>query len=151
MSEAVDADLEGVDLTPVAVDDEDKLKRPFYIFVIAGIIVAMVLGINQIIDKPIVRLGDVRMTKEDGKPIRGQVLARNSSTTKTYCIEITMHAVDRDGLTLDTAIAAPTTGNGKLTPGKSANFAATFTDITEKERHEKLDDVLAFVTKRTEC
>ena len=131
--------------------DRDRWARAFQIFVTVGIIVSAVLGVREVIDKPIIRLGDVRSTHKVGQPVRAQVLARNSSSKQTYCVEITFEAVDRDGLTLERQVAKATTGKSTLRPGQSVNFAANFKDITDKEIKEKLDDFLAFVTERQEC
>jgi hypothetical protein len=131
--------------------DRDRWHRPFYAFVTIGMVLAFVLGVFQVIDKPVVRLSDVRATWDDGAVPRAQVLARNASDSTTYCIEITFTAVDTDGLTLESVVGQPTTGAASLRPGGSANFAAEFTKLTETEIHEELDDVLAFVTGREAC
>ena len=79
------------------------------------------------------------------------MLARNESSTTTYCIEVTITAVDSDGLTLAEAIAVPTRGEATLGPGQSANLAAELTDLTQQQVDEELDEYLAFVTARRAC
>ncbi|HWM22599.1 MAG TPA: hypothetical protein VNO51_23100 [Ilumatobacteraceae bacterium] len=131
--------------------DVDRWRTAFHAFVIIGMILAAVLGIREVIDEPIVRLSDVRSTRDEGTAPRAQVLARNHSATTTYCIEITFEAIDGDGLSLESVVAEPTTGGPSLRPGQSSNFAAVFENLTEIEIREDLDDFLAFVTDRTEC
>ena len=83
--------------------------------------------------------------------VEAQVLARNTSEDTTYCIEVTITATDRDGLSLSTAVAEPTTGDGTLGPGRTANFNASFDDLTQQEIDEELDSYYAFVTHQEDC
>ena len=131
--------------------DEDRWHRAFVVFVSVGIVLASVLGIREIITEPVIQLDDVRGSEEGVMPAEAQVLARNTSDDTTYCIEVTITATDRDGLSLATAVAAPTTGDGTLGPGRSANFNATFDDLTQQEMDEKLDSYYAFVTRQEAC
>jgi len=143
----------------VIVDDDvaadpiskDRWHRAFIVFVTVGIIVASVLGIREIVNEPVIQLGNVRGSEKGVMPPRAQVLARNTSGHTTYCIEVTITAADRDGLTLATAVAKPTTGDGTLGPGRTANFSATLDDLTQQEIDEKFDTYYAFVTKQETC
>jgi hypothetical protein len=130
---------------------EDRWHRVFIAFVTVGIIVAAALGFREVISEPVIQLDDVRGSEADVPPLEAQVLARNTSTDTTYCIEVTITATDRDGLSLATALAAPTTGDGTLEPGRSANFNATFDDLTQQEIDEELDSYFAFVTGQDPC
>src|SRR5262245_58102999 len=118
---------------------EDRWHRAFIAFVTIGIVLATVLGIREIITEPVIQLDDVRGSEEGGFTHKAQVLARNTSEDTTYCIEVTITATDRDGLSLATAVAEPTTGDGTLGPGRSANFNAQFDDLTQEEIDEELD------------
>jgi hypothetical protein len=138
------------DVAPAAVG-EDRWHRAFIAFVSVGIVVAAVLGIREVITEPVIQLDDVRGSEEDVVPHQAQVLARNTSGDTTYCIEVTITATDRDGLSLATAVAEPTTGDGTLKPGRSANFNATFEDLTQQEIDEELDSYFAFVTRQDLC
>jgi hypothetical protein len=129
----------------------DRWHRVFIAFVTVGIIVAAVLGIREIVTEPVIQLDEPRGSEEDVLPHQAQVLARNTSEDTTYCIEVTISATDRDGLSLATAVAAPTTGDGTLQPGRSANFNAQFDDLTEEEIDEELDSYYAFVTRQDVC
>jgi hypothetical protein len=131
--------------------DEDRWHRAFIIFVSVGIVLASVLGIREVITEPVIQLDDVRGSEEGVVPPQAQVLARNTSDDTTYCIEVTVTATDRDGLSLATAVAAPTTGDGTLGPGRSANFNAQFDDLTQQEIDEELDSYYAFVTRQDPC
>jgi hypothetical protein len=136
---------------------EDRWHRAFIAFVTVGIIVATVLGFREVINEPVIQLDDVRGSEEDVTPHEAQVMARNTSSDVTYCIEVTITATDRDGLSLASALAVPTTGDGtptaKLAPGRTANFNATFddADLTQQEIDEKLDTYYAFVTRQDAC
>ena len=137
-------------VSPVPVD-EDRWHRAFIVFVSVGIVLASVLGIREVITEPVIQLDDVRGSEEGVVPVQAQVLARNTSGDTTYCIEVTVTATDRDGLSLATAVAAPTTGDGTLGPGRSANFNAQFDDLTQQEIDEELDSYYAFVTRQDPC
>jgi hypothetical protein len=119
--------------------------------VVAGIVVAFALGVREIVDRPPVRLSEVRVGDEAGGTTRVQTLARNYSSTTTYCVEVTITAVDGDGLTLAEGVAVPNQGDGRLAPGASVNMAAVLEDLTQQELDEELDEYLAFVTDRHEC
>ena len=130
---------------------EDRWHRVFIAFVTIGIILATVLGFREVINKPVIQLDDVRGSDKEVTPHEAQVMARNTSKDTTYCIEVTITATDRDGLSLATAVAKPTTGVGKLAPNRTANFNATFDDLTQQEIDEKLDTYYAFVTRQDPC
>jgi hypothetical protein len=130
---------------------EDRWRRAFIAFVSVGIVLAAVLGIREVVNEPVIQVDDVRGSEEDVVPPQAQVLARNTSEDTTYCVEVTISATDRDGLSLATAVAAPTTGDGTLQPGRSANFIAQFDDLTEQEIDEELDSYYAFVTRADPC
>ncbi len=132
-------------------ETHDRWAPLFWTVIVAGIIVGFSLGVREIIDRPPVTLSAVRVGDDEGGAPRAQVLARNDSTTTTYCVEVTITAVDGDGLTLAEAIAAPTRGEARLAPGQSANLAAELTDLTATEVDEELDEYLAFVTARRAC
>jgi hypothetical protein len=129
----------------------DRWAPVFWVFVVGGMLVAFVLGVREIVDRPPVRLSEVRVGDEAEVTTRVQTLARNFSSTTTYCVEVTITAVDGDGLTLAEAVAAPNQGDGRLTPGASVNMAAVLTDLTAQELDEELDEYLAFVTRREPC
>jgi hypothetical protein len=139
------------DIAQPAARNDDRWHRAFILFVTIGIVVAAVLGIREVISEPVIQLDDVRGSDQDVMPLEAQVLARNTSEDTTYCIEVTVTATDRDGLSLATAVAAPTTGDGTLGPGRSANFNATFDDLTQQDIDEKLDSYYAFVTRQDPC
>lgn len=132
-------------------ETRDRWATLFWIVVIGGMIVGFALGVREIIDRPPVTLSDVRVGDDEAGAPRAQVLARNESTITTYCFEVTIRAVDGDGLTLAEAVAVGRDGETRLEPGDSANLAAELTDLTAQEVDEELDDYLAFVTERHAC
>ena len=153
MSELGEHDVqEETPATTLAVEAEpDRWRRVFLVFVTVGIVLASVLGIREVVREPVVQLDDVRGSDRGVLPVQAQVLAVNTSSDTTYCIEVTITASDRDGLSLEEQIAEPTTGDGELAPGRSANFVAVFDELTEQEIDEELDSYYAFVTDRREC
>jgi hypothetical protein len=141
-----------VELTVATVPPtRDRWAPVFWVFVVSGMLVAFALGVREIVDRPPVRLSEVRVGDEAEGTTRVQTLARNFSSTTTYCVEVTITAVDGDGLTLAEAVAIPNQGDGRLAPGASVNMAAVLTDLTAQELDEELDEYLAFVTQREPC
>ena len=118
----------------------DRWAPLFWFVVIAGIVFGFALGVREILDRPPVTLSDVRVGDDTADGQKVQVLARNRSTTTTYCVEVTIKAVDGDGLTLAEAVAEPRTGESRLEPGDSVNLAAQLSgiDIDESRRLPRL-------------
>lgn len=138
--------------TALAVEtDTDRFHGLFIAFVTVGIILATVLGVREIIRKPIVRLDEVRSSDLGLVPVQAQVLAYNTSEDTTYCTEVTITATDRDGQTLLSLVAVPTSGDGRLAPGRSANFMAVFDGLSEQQIDEELNEFFAFVTSFSAC
>ncbi len=131
--------------------DRDRWHTAFVAFVAVGLILASVLGIREVISESVIQLDDVRGSEEGVLPVQAQVLARNTSQQTTYCVQITLTATDRDGLSLATAVAEPTTGDGSLGPGRSANFVGVFDHLTQQEIDEELDSFYGFVTDSQAC
>lgn len=131
--------------------DRDRWHTAFIAFVTVGLILAAVLGIREVVSESVIQLDDVRASEEGVVPVQAQVLARNTSQETTYCVQITVTATDRDGLSLATAVAQPTTGDGTLGPGRSANFVGVFDDLTQQEIDEELDSFYGFVTDSQPC
>jgi hypothetical protein len=128
-------------------ETRDRWAPLFWFVVIAGLVIGFGLGVREIIDRPPVTLSDVRVGDDTADGPRAQVLARNRSATTTYCIEVTIKAVDGDGLTIAEAVAAPRNGEPRLAPGESTNLAAQLPGLDPDE----VDDYLAFVTDRRAC
>ena len=140
-----------IEMTVATVPEtKDPWAPLFYALVIVGIVLGFALGVREIIDRPPVRLSEVRVGDEAAGTTRAQVLARNHSST-TYCVEVTITAVDGDGLTLAESVAVPNQGDSILAPGDSVNMSAVLTDLDQQELDEELDEYLAFVTDRQEC
>ncbi|MGE0000115.1 MAG: hypothetical protein AB7L17_21200 [Ilumatobacteraceae bacterium] len=146
------ADTEPAAAEGLAVEaSPDRHRFLFRAVVTAGIVLAAVLGIREVIVEPVIQLDDVRHSDAGVLPVQAQVLARNVSTTDTYCVEITLTVTDTDGQTLESKVAEPTTGDGTLGPGRSLNFVAVFDGLTQQEIDEELDDFFAFVTHSDRC
>jgi hypothetical protein len=140
------------DVAELAVEAEpDRWRRWFLVFVTVGIVLALVLGFREVVVEPVIRLDDVRGSDRGVLPVQAQVLALNSSDDETFCVEVEITAADRDGRSLSTKLAEPTTGDGQLAPGRSANFVARFDELTQQEIDEELDGYYAFVASRTKC
>jgi hypothetical protein len=128
-------------------ETRDRWAALFWFVVIAGMVVGFALGVREILDRPPVTLSDVRVGDVTTEGQKVQVLARNQSATSTYCVVVTIKAVDGDGLTLAEAVAEPRTGESRLEPGDSVNLAAVLTGLDSDE----VDDYLAFVTDEQSC
>ena len=132
--------------------DRDRWRAAFIAFVTVGLILASVLGIREVVNESVIQLDDVRASDEGVVPVQAQVLARNTSGATTYCVQITITATDRDGLSLASVVAEPTTGDGTLGPGRSANFVGVFGDeLTQQEVDEELESFYGFVTDSQPC
>ncbi len=114
-------------------ETRDRWAPLFWVVVIAGMVFGFALGVREILDRPPVTLSDVRVGDDTADGQKVQVLARNRSTTTTYCVEVTIKAVDGDGLTLAEAVAEPRTGESRLEPGDSVNLAAA----ADRDRHQR--------------
>jgi len=135
----------------VEPDTRDRFLVAFYALVVCGILFGFALGVHEVVSKDPVRLGDVRKGVNADGTARAQVLATNYSN-HAYCVTVRITAVNKDGLTLATAIAKPLRGDdAKLAPGQSLNLAARLPDLTKTEIREKLSDYFAFVTERRRC
>lgn len=123
----------------------------FHGFVATGILVGATATVIEIVDRPPVRLGSTRPSR-DGGVSRVQVLAKNHSESVPYCVEIRIGAYDPDGLDLqDEVVAEPRQGDGRLRPGQSMNFVAYFEDISDQQFAEELDEFRAYVADREAC
>ena len=127
-------------------ETRDRWAPLFWFVVIAGMVFGFALGVREILDRPPVTLSDVRVGDDTADGQKVQVLARNQSTT-TYCVVVTIKAVDGDGLTLAEAVAEPRTGESRLEPGDSVNLAAQLSGVDIND----VDDYLAFVTDEQVC
>jgi hypothetical protein len=146
------ADVDGAAADGLAVEaSPDRHRNLFRLVVTAGIVLAAVLGIREVIVEPVIQLDDVRHSDEGVVPVQAQVLARNVSDSDTYCVEVTLRVTDTDGQTLESKVAEPTTGDGTLGPGRSVNFVAQFDGLTQQEIDEELDEFFAFVTRSDRC
>ena len=70
-------------------------------------------GIREVINEPVIQLDDVRGSeRRRACPRRRRCWRATRPSDTTYCIEVTITAIDRDGLSLETVVAEPTTGDG---------------------------------------
>jgi hypothetical protein len=122
----------------------------FGAFVAVGATLGLVLGIVEVRAKPDVRLGDERV-RLDGLVATVQVTARNTTDDETFCPVVRVAARDRDGLDLDDVEARPDFGDGRLTPGTSANFVAVLDGISSQDFDEQLDEFFAYVDDDRPC
>ena len=119
-------------------------------FVALGATLGLVLGIVEVQAKPDVRLGDERVRLE-GLVATVQVTARNATGDETFCPVVRVAARDRDGLDLDDVEARPDFGDGRLTPGASANYVAVLDGISAQDFEEQLDEFFAYVDDDRPC
>lgn len=133
-----------------ATEEADPRRRLFYAAVVLGIVAGMTLGILEILDRPVIELGDERV-RRDGLVATVQVLATNDSDDTTYCVEVRIAARDREGFDLQDVPAEPRDGEGRMRPGRTLNFTAVFDELDEQDYEEELDEFAAYVDERSEC
>ncbi len=126
-----------------------RMTVAFYTAVTVGLVVSFGLWVHAVVDQPPVKLAEPRVQQDDSGA-RVQTLAHNQSATITYCVEVEMQAIDRDGRTLEKVVATSSSGDA-IRPGQKANFVGVFTQMTATEINEELDEYVAYVTRRTEC
>lgn len=125
-------------------------RAAFAAVVVVGSVLALVLGIREANEHPDIEVGDPRVRVEDLEATV-QVTVRNATDDTTFCPEIAVAALDRDGLDLATATAEPDLGSGRLEPGDSANFVAVVTGISAQDFDEQLDEYDAYVETENPC
>jgi hypothetical protein len=121
----------------------------FYSLAALGLAGGFALWVHAVVDQPPVKVGELRIQQQD-TGARVQTLAHNTSAEVTYCVEIEMQAVDRDGGTLEKVVATSSSGDA-IRPGQKANFVGEFSELTPKEISEELDEYVAYVTRREPC
>lgn len=147
MSPGADRDgMPGVD----AAEEADPRRRLFYLVAVAGIVVGMTFGILEVLDRPVIELGEERV-RRDGLVATVQVLATNTSDDTTYCVEVRIGALDREGLDLQDVPAEPQDGEGRMRPGRTINFTAVLDELDEQDYEEELDEFVAYVDERRQC
>lgn len=132
------------------VHDHSSHRLLFGGFVAVGAALGLTLGIVEVRAKPDISLGDERVRIE-GLVATVQVTARNDTDDQTLCPVIHVAARDRDGLDLDETRAEPDLGDGRLTPGASANFVAVLDGVSEQDFDEQLDEFVAYVDDDPPC
>ena len=128
-----------------------RVQRGVFATVVTlGLVVGFVLGTREAIDDPILEVDDPRVRVEDGVATV-QVTIRNTSEDTTYCPEVGIAAVDREGLDLDSGVAVPDLGDGRIEPRGNVNFIGTLANIEEQEFEEELDEYVAFIEEENPC
>jgi hypothetical protein len=120
----------------------------FYTAVTVGLLTGFVLWVHAVVDQPPVRLAKPRVQQE-ATGARVQTLARNHSSV-AYCVAVEMQADDRDGRTLEKVVATSSSGE-VIRPNQTVNFVGVFSQMTEEEIDEKLDEYVAYITRREKC
>lgn len=129
---------------------ERAQRVAFGVVVVVGSVVALVLGIREVNDTPDIDVAEPRVRVEN-LVATVQVTVRNATDDTTFCPEIVVAALDRDGLDLDSAVAEPDLGSGRLEPGDTANFVAVLDGISAQDFEEQLDEYDAFVEAENPC
>ena len=122
----------------------------FGVLITAGFVVGLVLGLQQVHDRPVLDVGEPRVRVE-GLTATVQVTVRNTSEDVAYCPVVGVAALDRDGLDLAKAPAFVDLGDARLAPKASANFVGVLTGISEQDFAEQLSEYAAFVEHENPC
>ena len=122
----------------------------FGVLIAAGFVVGLVLGLQQVYDRPVLDVGEPRVRVE-GLTATVQVTVRNTSEDVAYCPVVGVAALDRDGLDLAKAPAFVDLGDARLAPKASANFVGVLTGISERDFAEQLSEYAAFVEHENPC
>lgn len=122
----------------------------FGVLIAAGFVVGLVLGLQQVYDRPVLDVGEPRVRVE-GLTATVQVTVRNTSEDVAYCPVVGVAALDRDGLDLAKAPASVDLGDARLAPKASANFVGVLTGISERDFAEQLSEYAAFVEHENPC
>lgn len=122
----------------------------FVAIVTLGVAAGLVLGTREALIDPVLEVGDPRVRVENNVATV-QVTVRNTSSDTTYCPEVGIAAVDREGLDLDAGEALPDLSDGRLEPRATVNFIGILPNIEEKEFDEELDEYVAFIEEENPC
>ncbi len=129
----------------------ERVQRVVFVTMVGlGLTVGFVLGVREAIDDPVLAVDDPRVRVEAGVATV-QVTVRNTSSDTVYCPEVGIAAVDREGLDLDSGLAQPDLGDGRIEPRASANFVGSLTEIEPQEFDEELDEYVAFIEEENPC
>ncbi len=129
----------------------ERVQRVVFVTMVGlGLTVGFVLGTREALDDPVLDVEEPRVRVEGGVATV-QVTVRNTSTDTAYCPEVGIAAVDREGLDLDSGVALPDLGDGRIEPRGNANFIGTLTDLSQQELDEELDEYVAFIEDENPC
>ncbi len=130
--------------------NERTRRVVFGVLITAGFVVGLVLGLQQVYDRPVLDVGEPRVRVE-GLTATVQVTVRNTSEDVASCPVVGVAALDRDGLDLAKAPASVDLGDARLAPKASANFVGVLTGISERDFAEQLSEYAAFVEHENPC
>ena len=122
----------------------------FHAVVAIGCTLALVFGFHAVLRRPVVVLSTPH-AQRSGLVDTATVVVRNRSTHRSYCPEIEISALDTSGTEIETAIAKPVDGNGRLEPNGSVAFRAAFTHLTATDYRDKLSKLEGFVIHPNPC
>jgi hypothetical protein len=120
----------------------------FFTLAITGIVVATVLGIHAVRDRPDLEVSDARVQR-DGLVAAVQVTVHNRGGD-ALCPVIQIAARNRDGLDIDKLQGQPVDGTGRVDPGATAGFRAVF-DHLDSDDYERLDKFVGYVDRQSRC
>lgn len=129
---------------------ESNQRIVFALLVSFGVFAGFYLGFREVHDIPDLDLGEPRVRVEDGVSTI-QVTVENISKVTTYCPDIFVAALDRDGLDLSRALASPDLGSSRIEPGRVSNYVGILADISETDLREQLDEYVAYVKRDNPC
>jgi hypothetical protein len=120
----------------------------FFTLAIGGIVVATVLGVRAVQDRPDLVVSDARV-RQDGLIATVQVTVHNRGGD-ALCPVVQIAARNRDGLDIDKLPGTPVDSDGRVDPGATVGFRAQF-DHLDASDYERLDKFVGYVESQTRC
>lgn len=115
----------------------------FVTLTVAAALVSLGLGIREARRTLPVAMGEEQVSREGGETVVS-VNVKNRSD-EAVCPEIRIAARDREGLDLDEVAAHPRSGEPRIEVDRSRLYVGTFTELTEQQLEEELDEFTAYL------
>ncbi len=115
----------------------------FVTLTVAAALVSLGLGIREARRTLPVAMGEEQVSREGGETVVS-VNVKNRSD-EAVCPEIRIAARDREGLDLDEVAARPRSGESRIEVDRSRLYVGTFTELTEQQLEEELDEFTAYL------
>jgi hypothetical protein len=120
----------------------------FFTLAITGIVLATVLGVHAVRDRPDLVVSDARVQR-DGLVAAVQVTVHNRGG-EALCPVIQIAARNRDGLDIDKLQGQPVDSDGRVDAGATVGFRAVFDQLDDRD-YERIDKFVGYVDHQSRC